>query len=108
MITLAVDTHLIQAHEKGIRMCRNIKPLFNFEPPAIEEEIRMAALQYVRKLSGFNQPSKANEAAFLAAVDAVATASSTLLSSLKTNAPSKDRTEEAVKARARSAQRFSR
>ncbi len=89
-------------------MCRNIKPLFNFEPPATEEEIRMAALQYVRKLSGFNQPSKANEAAFLAAVDAITAASSTLLSSLETHASPRDRTEEAAKARARSAQRFSR
>jgi hypothetical protein len=89
-------------------VCRNIKPLFNFEPPATEEEIREAALQYVRKVSGFNKPSKANEAAFFAAVDAVAAASSTLLSSLETNAPPKSREEEAAKARARAAQRFSR
>jgi hypothetical protein len=89
-------------------MCRNIKTLFNFEPPVTEEEIRAAALQFVRKVSGMNSPSKANEAAFLAAVDAVAAAASTLLSSLETNAPPRDRTEEAAKAQARAAQRFSR
>jgi hypothetical protein len=87
-------------------MCRNIKPLFNFDPPATEEEIRAAALQFVRKVSGMNVPSKANEAAFLAAVDAVAAAAVTLLTSLETNAQPKDRTEEAAKARARSARRF--
>jgi hypothetical protein len=87
-------------------MCRNIKPLFNFDPPATEDEIRAAALQFVRKVSGFNKPSQANEAAFLAAVDAVADAAGTLLSTLATNAPPKDRAEEASKARARSAQRF--
>lgn len=89
-------------------MCRNIKPLFNFDPPVAEEEIRLAALQFVRKLSGFNKPSKANEAAFLAAVDAIAAASSTLLSSLETNAAPKSREAEAARARARSARRFSR
>lgn len=89
-------------------MCRNIKPLFNFEPPASDEEIRMAALQFVRKVSGFNKPSQANEAAFFAAVDAITAASSTLLNSLETNASPKDRAEEAAKARARSAQRFAR
>jgi hypothetical protein len=89
-------------------MCRNIKPLFNFAPPVTDDEIRLAALQFVRKVSGFNKPSQANEAAFLAAVDAIAAASSTLLSSLETNAPPKDRAEEAARARARSAQRFSR
>jgi hypothetical protein len=89
-------------------MCRNIKPLFNFEPPVNEEEIRAASLQYVRKISGFNRPSKANEAAFLAAVDEIAEISRKLLASLETNVPAKDRTEEAAKARARSAQRFSR
>ncbi len=88
-------------------MCRNIKTLFNFEPPVTEDEIRLAALQYVRKLSGFNKPAKANEDAFLAAVDAIAAASSTLLNSLETNAPAKDRAEEAKKARARNVQRFS-
>ena len=87
-------------------MCRNIKTLFNFEPPVTEEEIRAAALQFVRKLSGFNQPSKANEAAFLIAVDEVAAASRKLLNSLATNAPPKSREEEAAKARARAAQRF--
>jgi hypothetical protein len=87
-------------------MCRNIKPLFNFEPPATEDEIRAAALQFVRKVSGFNAPSKANEAAFQAAVDEIAAAARTLLNSLETNAPAKDRAEEAAKARARSDRRF--
>ena len=88
-------------------MCRNIKTLFNFEPPVTEDEIRAASLQFVRKVSGFNTPSKANEAAFLAAVDEIAVASRKLLSSLETNTPPKDRAEEAAKARARAAQRFS-
>ncbi len=88
-------------------MCRNIKTLFNFEPPVNEEEIRAAALQFVRKVSGFNKPSKANEAAFLAAVDEIAAVASNLLSSLETNAPPRNRTEEATKAQARAAQRFS-
>ena len=87
-------------------MCRNIKSLFNFEPPATEDEIRVASLQFVRKVSGFNKPSKANEAAFLTAVDEIAAATSTFLSSLETNAPAKDREEEAARALARSAQRF--
>ncbi len=87
-------------------MCRNIKSLFNFEPPATEEEIRAASLQFVRKVSGFNKPSKANEAAFLAAVDEIAAVTSTLFSSLETNASPKDRTEEAARARTRSVQRF--
>jgi hypothetical protein len=89
-------------------MCRNIKTLSNFEPPVTEEEIRAAALQYVRKVSGFNQPSKANEAAFLAAVDAIAAISGNLLNTLETNSPPRNRAEEAAKARARSALRFSR
>jgi len=88
-------------------MCRNIKTLFNFEPPVMDEEIRGAALQFVRKVSGFNKPSRANEAVFLAAVDEVAAASRHLLSSLETNAPPRNRAEEAAKARARAAQRFS-
>jgi hypothetical protein len=88
-------------------MCKNIKTLFNFEPPVTDEEIRGAALQFVRKVSGFNKPSKANEAPFLAAVDAVAAVSKTLLSSLETNALPRNRAEEAAKARARAAQRFS-
>ncbi|HEX9990593.1 MAG TPA: DUF2277 domain-containing protein [Chloroflexia bacterium] len=88
-------------------MCRNIKTLFNFEPPVAEDEIRAASLQFVRKLTGFNKPSKANEAAFNAAVDEIAAAARNLLNSLETNAPPKDRAEEAAKARARSAQRFS-
>ncbi|MEA2575541.1 MAG: hypothetical protein QOH93_2839 [Chloroflexia bacterium] len=87
-------------------MCRNIRPLFNFAPPATEDEVRAAALQFVRKVSGFNKPSKANEAAFDAAVDEIAAVCRNLLSSLETNAPAKDRAEEAAKARALSAQRF--
>lgn len=89
-------------------MCRNIKTLFNFEPPVTEDEIHAAALQYVRKISGYNQPSKTNEAAFHAAVEAIATVSRHLLTSLETTAPPKNREEEAAKARARSAQRFAR
>ena len=89
-------------------MCRNIKTLFNFVPPVTDEEIRAASLQFVRKVSGFNRPSKVNEAAFFAAVDAVASASRNLLSSLETNAPPRNRAEEAAKARARAAQRFPR
>ena len=87
-------------------MCRNIKTLFNFEPPATEEEIRAASLQFVRKLSGFTKPSKSNEAAFIAAVDEIAAVSRTLLGSLETNAPPKDRADEAAKAKLRSAQRL--
>jgi hypothetical protein len=87
-------------------MCRNIKPLFNFEPPVSDEEIRAAALQFVRKVSGFNKPSKNNEAAFLAAVDKVAAVSKKLLNSLKTKTPPRNRTEEASKARVRAVQRF--
>lgn len=88
-------------------MCRNIKTLFNFAPPVTDEEIRAASLQFVRKLSGFNKPSKANEAAFLLAVDEIAKVADHLLNSLETTAPPKDRIEEAAKARARAAQRFS-
>ncbi len=86
-------------------MCRSIKPLFNFEPPVTEDEIHAAALQFVRKISGFARPSRANEAAFLAAVEEIAVVSRHLLSSLETNAPPKDRADEAAKARARTAQR---
>jgi hypothetical protein len=87
-------------------MCRNIRTLHNFEPPATEEEIRASALQYVRKISGYNKPSRANAEAFERAVDAVADASTRLLSELVTAAPPKDREVEAAKARARSAQRY--
>jgi hypothetical protein len=87
-------------------MCRNIRTLYNFEPPATEEEIRASALQYVRKVSGFTKPSRVNEEAFLRAVDAVAAASAELLSELQTTAPPKDREQEAAKARARAAQRY--
>jgi hypothetical protein len=87
-------------------MCRSIKTLFNFQPPVTDEEIRSASLQFVRKLSGFNKPSKTNEAAFLQAIDEVAAASKKLLVSLETSAPPKNRDEEAAKARQRAAQRF--
>ena len=87
-------------------MCRNIKTLFNFQPPATEDEIRAASLQFVRKVSGFNQPSKANEAVFSTAIDEIATITRNLLNSLETNAPPKSREEEAAKAQARAAQRF--
>jgi hypothetical protein len=87
-------------------MCRNIKILFNFKPPATDDEVRAAALQFVRKITGFNKPSKANEASFLAAIEEVTMVSRRLLSSMETTAPPKDREEEAAKARARSAQRF--
>src|SRR5499427_10291474 len=87
-------------------MCRNIKPLFNFEPPVTEEEIRAASLQFVRKVSGFTKPSKANEAAFDAAVDAIANASGQLLSALETTAAPRNREEEAAKAKARAERRF--
>jgi len=87
-------------------MCRNIKILFNFEPPVTEEEIRAASLQFVRKVTGFNKPSKANEAAFQTAIDEIAAASGKLLHSLATNAPPRNREDEAAKARARAAQRF--
>ena len=87
-------------------MCRSIKTLFNFEPPVTEEEIQSAAQQFVRKLSGFSKPSKANEAAFAAAVDEIAAVSRKLLSALETNAPPRNREEEAAKARLRAAERF--
>jgi hypothetical protein len=87
-------------------MCRNIKTLFNFDPPVTDDEVKAASLQFVRKITGFNKPSKSNEAAFLAAVDEVATISKRLLRSLETNAPAKNREEEAAKAKARAAQRF--
>jgi hypothetical protein len=87
-------------------MCRNIKTLFNFEPPATDEEINAASLQYVRKITGFNKPSKANEVAFYSAVEDIARISERLLASLETAALPKDREEEAVKAKARSALRF--
>jgi hypothetical protein len=87
-------------------MCRNIKTLYNFEPPATDEELRSSALQFVRKLSGFARPSKANEAAFNRAVEEVARAARELIDSLETNAPPRDRDVEAAKARARSAARF--
>lgn len=87
-------------------MCRNIKTLFNFDPPVTEEEVRAASLQFVRKISGFTKPSKANEAAFYAAIDEVAGVSMRLLTSLETTAPAKNREEEAAKAKERAAARF--
>lgn len=87
-------------------MCRNIRTLFNFDPPATEQEVRAASLQFVRKISGFNKPSQANEAAFNLAVEEVAAASMRLLDALETTAAPKNREEEAAKARARSAERF--
>ena len=87
-------------------MCRNIRTLFNFEPPATDAEINAAAVQFVRKISGFNKPSRANEPAFQAAIDEISQASARLIASLEANAPPKNREIEAVKARERSAQRF--
>jgi hypothetical protein len=87
-------------------MCRNIKMLFNFDPPVTTEEVHAASLQYVRKISGFNKPSKANESAFLKAVEEVSAASTRLLSSLETSGAPKSREEEAAKAKARSAERY--
>ena len=87
-------------------MCRNIKSLFNFDPPVTDEEIRAASLQFVRKISGFTKPSKANEAPFQAAIEEIASISSRLLRSLETSAPPKNREEEAAKAKARAAERF--
>jgi hypothetical protein len=89
-------------------MCRNIRTLFNFAPPVTDDEVRAAALQFVRKLSGYHQPSRANEAAFLAAVDGIAAVATTLLHSLETSAPPRYREVEAAKARERSARRFQR
>lgn len=88
-------------------VCRNIRTLFNFEPPVTDDEIRAASLQFVRKVTGFNKPSKANEAAFQAAVDGIEAVSRTLLASLQTSAPPRNREEEADKARARAAVRYS-
>ena len=87
-------------------MCRSIKTLFNFDPPVNDEEVRAAALQYVRKISGFNEPSKANEVAFYTAVEEIAAASGRLLASLQTNAPRRNREVEAAKTRARAVRRF--
>ena len=87
-------------------MCRNIKTLFNFDPPVTEDEVRAASLQFVRKITGFHKPSKANEEAFQSALDEIAAVSSRLLRSLETQAPPKNREEEAAKAKARSATRF--
>jgi hypothetical protein len=87
-------------------MCRNIKTLFNFDPPVTDDEVRAASLQFVRKITGFNKPSKANEVAFQSAIDEIAAISTRLLGSLETSAPPKNREEEAAKAKARGAERF--
>lgn len=87
-------------------MCRNIKPLFNFDPPVTPDEVRAASLQFVRKISGFNKPSKANEAAFNTAIEEIASASARLILSLETSAAPRNREEEAAKAKARAAERF--
>ena len=89
-------------------MCRNIRPLFNFDPPATDEEIRAASLQFVRKLSGFTKPSKANEAAFDEAIESVAQVAKQLMDSLSTGAPPRNRDEWAARARARAAERYAR
>ena len=89
-------------------MCRNIKPLFNFEPPATDDEVRAASLQFVRKVSGFTAPSKANEAVFMQAIDDIAAVARRLVDELATNAPKKNREEEALKAKARAAERYGR
>jgi hypothetical protein len=89
-------------------MCRNIRPLFNFDPPATDEELRAASVQFVRKLSGFTKPSQANEAAFESAVDDIAVVARRLVDSLVTSAPPRDREEVAAKARARAAERYAR
>jgi len=87
-------------------MCRNIRPLFNFDPPTTKEEVRAASLQFVRKISGFHKPSKANEGPFQGAVDEIAAVSARLLRALETNAPPKNREEEAAKAKMRAAERY--
>src|SRR5262249_54146605 len=103
------EGRICQTHLSGApTVCRNIRTLFNFEPPVTEAEIRAASLQFVRKLSGFNKPSKGNEIAFQSAIDEIAVAAEKLLASLQTTAPPRDREVEAAKARARSAQRFPR
>lgn len=104
IIAVRVDQIRLRGHSQG--MCRNIKTLFNFEPPATDEEIRAASLQFVRKLSGFNAPSKANEAAFERAVDDAVAVARRLIDSLSTSAPPRDREIEAAKARERARQRF--
>jgi hypothetical protein len=100
--TQSCESYARRSHD----MCRNIKTLFNFDPPVTDDEVRAASLQFVRKITGFNKPSKANEAAFLAAIDEIAGISARLLHSLDTTAPPKNREEEAAKAKARAAERF--
>jgi hypothetical protein len=101
-----INNKLLSEMREVSRMCRNIKTLFNFDPPVNEEEVRAASLQFVRKITGFNKPSKANEGPFLAAINEIAGISARLLETLETNAPPKNREEEAAKAKARAAQRF--
>jgi hypothetical protein len=109
MVAREIGDNVTQARYDGgrpRRMCRNIKPLFNFSPPATEEEVRAAAVQYVRKVSGFTKPSQANEAAFNGAVDEIAAATAHLLNELATSSTPKSREVEAARAKARSQQRF--
>jgi hypothetical protein len=97
----------VSTAERGhLSMCRNIKTLFNFDPPVTDDEVRAASLQFVRKITGFNKPSKANEASFQSAINEVAAISTRLLRALETTAPPKNREEEAAKAKARAAERF--
>jgi len=103
---IEIETSVFSVFEDGGEMCRNIKTLFNFDPPVTEDEIRAASLQFVRKISGFSKPSKANEQAFLAAVDEIAKISSRLLGSLETSSSPRNREEEAQKAKARGVARF--
>jgi hypothetical protein len=100
------QTALAKQGKVSEAMCRNIRPLFNFDPPVTPEEVRAASLQFVRKITGFNKPSLANEAAFFAAVDEIAGVSARLIRSLETTAPPKNREEVAAKAKARAAERF--
>jgi hypothetical protein len=106
MIVVIAGSVAADAKGRHGRMCRNIRTLYNYDPPVSEEEVHAAALQFVRKISGFNRPSKANEAAFSAAVEDIARVSVRLLDSLATAAPPKNRADEVARARARSAQRF--
>lgn len=106
LVLIRLIRHAIISMIESSPMCRNIKTLFNFDPPVTPEEVRAASLQFVRKISGFSKVSKANEEAFLSAIDEVAAASTRLLHSLQTTAPPKNREEEAAKAKARAAERF--
>ena len=101
-----IPQHAVHTWCYAVQMCRNIRPLFNFDPPVTDDEVRAASLQFVRKISGFTKPSKANEEAFDQAVDEVAAAARRLVDSLVTSAPARDRDTEAAKAKARAAERY--